>query len=150
MISEASYTRYQRNRSKAWLIGLANGAGKLLTSSAFLIVDDEPLARMELAQVVRDCGYEPWEAANSEEALSILEASGHAFAGLITDINMPGLRTGIFLAKHVRSTWPHIEIIVVSGAGVPLEEGLPDRIEILIKPVLPSRLIEAIRGSVQT
>ncbi|WP_108395479.1 response regulator [Devosia submarina] len=116
---------------------------------AFLIVDDEPLARMELTQIVRDCGYAVREASNTVEALSILEADSDQFMGLITDINMPGTRSGIVLANHVRCIWPHIEIIVVSAARTPLNGELPERVEFLNKPVPPSRLVSAIQSSSQ-
>ena len=74
---------------------------------AFLIDDDEPLARMELTPIVQDRGYEDREASNIVEALSISEADGEPFMGLITDINMPGTRSRIVLANHVRCMWPH-------------------------------------------
>jgi CheY-like chemotaxis protein len=116
---------------------------------AFLIVDDEPLARMELTQIVRDCGYAAREASNTVEALSILETDSEQFMGLITDISMPGTRSGIVLANHVRCIWPHIEIIVVSAARTPLNGELPERVEFLNKPVPPGRLVSAIQSSVQ-
>jgi CheY-like chemotaxis protein len=116
---------------------------------AFLIVDDEPLARMELTQIVLDCGYAVREASNTVEALSILETDSDQFMGLITDINMPGTRSGIVLANHVRCIWPHIEIIVISAARTPLNGELPERVEFLNKPVPPGRLVSAIQSSVQ-
>lgn len=115
---------------------------------SFLIVDDEPLVRMELADAVRDCGCEVWEAANTAEALSILERAGESFAGLITDITMPGTRSGIVLANHVNRIWPHIRIIVVSAARHPMDGELPDHVDFLPKPVPASRLVAAIRASV--
>jgi CheY-like chemotaxis protein len=117
--------------------------------NVFLIVDDEPLARMELAQIVRDCGYEAKEASNTAEALSILEADSESLMGLITDINMPGTRSGVVLANHVRCMWPHIQIIVVSAARAPLNGELPERVEFLNKPVAQRRLVSAIQSSVQ-
>ena len=114
---------------------------------AFLIVDDEPLVRMELADIVRDCGFEAWEAANTAEALAMLETGSASFAGLITDINMPGTRSGVVLANHVRCLWPHINIIVVSAARRPLLGELPPQISFLSKPVPAGKLASAIQAS---
>ena len=114
--------------------------GKDAAKNAFLIVDDEPLARMELGDIVRDCGFEAWEAANTAEALALLQNGAATFRGLITDINMPGTRNGVVLANHVHCMWPHINIIVVSAARVPLNGELPHLVEFLPKPVLASNL----------
>jgi CheY-like chemotaxis protein len=113
----------------------------------FLIVEDEPLVRMELGDIVRDCGFEAWEAANTAEALAILETGGETFTGLITDINMPGSRSGVVLANHVRCMWPHINIIVVSAARAPLEGELPAEVRFLPKPIPATRLVTAIHES---
>jgi CheY-like chemotaxis protein len=114
---------------------------------AILIVDDEPLARMELGEVVRQCGLTVWEVANTAEALSILEKAADHFTGLITDINMPGMRSGVVLANHVHSLWPHISIIVVSAAREPLAGELPDHVSFLSKPLPPSKLIATLQPS---
>jgi CheY-like chemotaxis protein len=113
----------------------------------FLIVDDEPLARLELAEIVKECGFGAWEAASTEEALALLEERSDGVVGLITDIAMPGTRNGTVLANHVRWLWPHINIIVVSAARCPLEGELPGQVPFIAKPVPPSRLMDAITSS---
>jgi len=118
----------------------------LSSRAAFLIVDDEPLIRMELGDVVRDCGFDVWEAANTAEALAMLETSGGSFVGLITDINMPGTRSGIVLANHVRWMWPHIHIIVLSAVRQPIAGELPAQVKFLAKPVPPTKLVSTIHA----
>ncbi|WP_127753009.1 response regulator [Devosia sp. 1566] len=111
---------------------------------AFLIVDDEPLVRLELGDIVRDCGLDAWEAANTAEALAMLEADASKVIGLITDINMPGTRSGIVLANHVGCIWPHINIIVVSAVRRPLPGELPFLAKYLAKPVPATKLVSTI------
>jgi CheY-like chemotaxis protein len=118
------------------------------TDTAILIVDDEPLARMELGEVVRQCGFEAWEAANTAEALSMLEQAAEHFACLITDISMPGTTSGVVLANHVRFVWPHIAVLVVSAARKPLEGELPDHVLFLPKPVPPRKLVSALHAAI--
>jgi CheY-like chemotaxis protein len=115
-------------------------------SKAILIVDDEPLARMEMGEIVRQCGFEAWEAANTAEALSMLEQAADHFTCLITDINMPGTRSGVVLANHVRFMWPHIAIVVISVARRPMNGELPEHVSFLPKPVPPSKLVSALQS----
>lgn len=111
---------------------------------SFLIVDDEPLIRMDMAALIREHGFDVWEASNTAEALSILERAGSAFAGLITDVNMPGSRNGMVLANHVRSVWPHIRIIVVSAGRKPIQGELPDNTPFIPKPWSPDQVVMAV------
>ena len=113
----------------------------------FLIVDDEPLARLELAAIVKNCGFEACEAASTAEALALLEQRSNSVVGLITDINMPGTRNGTVLANHVRWLWPHIDIIVVSAARCPFDGELPEQVPFIAKPVSPTKLTQAISTS---
>jgi CheY-like chemotaxis protein len=112
----------------------------------FLIVDDEPLIRMELGDIVQDCGFNVLEAANTAEALALLDANDGIFTGIITDIAMPGTRSGVVLAHHVRYMWPHIPIIIVSAARLPRSWELPDHVEFIAKPVAPQRLAAKIKA----
>jgi CheY-like chemotaxis protein len=118
-----------------------------LKSMAILIVDDEPLARMEMGEVVRRCGFQAWEAANTAEALSMLEQAADHFTGLITDINMPGTRNGVVLANHVHFMWPHIAVVVISAARRPMDGELPEHVFFLPKPIPPTALVSALRSS---
>ena len=113
----------------------------------FLIVDDEPLARMELAEIVKECGYEACEAASTDQALSLIQEGSEQVVGLITDIHMPGTRNGTVLANHIRWLWPHINIIVVSAARCPLQGELPEKVPFIAKPVSSLSLKKAITSS---
>lgn len=113
-------------------------------SKNFLVVDDDPLTRMDLGDIVRSCGFGAWEAANTAEALSILQASPDTFAAVITDVQMPGTRSGLVLANHVRTLWPHIRVIVVTGGRVPFAGELPQETQFMSKPISVPALSEMI------
>ena len=57
------------------------------------------------------------------------------FALLVTDIQMPGSMDGIALARHVGERWPHIKIVVISGAVTPLPGVLPPAAQFIAKPI---------------
>jgi CheY-like chemotaxis protein len=85
-----------------------------LPSKHVLVVEDEPLLRVLIADELRDRGYDVCEAANADAALSMLGAAD-PFDLLLTDLQMPGGTDGLCLAERVRSHWPQIKIIIFSG-----------------------------------
>lgn len=79
-----------------------------------LVVEDEPLLRYALASELSEAGFQVVEAANTDEAETVL-ATGSPVDVLITDVQMPGPRDGMVLAEIVRTTRPTTKIIVASG-----------------------------------
>jgi len=79
-----------------------------------LVVEDEFLLRLHAVQLVEQAGFEAVEAANADEAVSILEARKDIRI-VFTDINMPGSMDGLKLAHAIRKRWPPIELILTSG-----------------------------------
>lgn len=79
-----------------------------------LVVEDEMILRMRAVDIVEDAGFNPVEAINADEAMSILEARSD-ISLLFTDIQMPGSIDGLKLAHAVHDRWPSIKIILVSG-----------------------------------
>jgi DNA-binding NtrC family response regulator len=67
-------------------------------------------------------------------------------AALFTDVGLPNMN-GVALAKIVSDRWPHIGIVITSGAvppGVKLE--LPTNARFLQKPYLPEALLQEIKA----
>jgi two-component sensor histidine kinase/DNA-binding response OmpR family regulator len=79
-----------------------------------LVVEDEMILRMRAVDIVQDAGFNPVEAVNADQAMSILEARSD-ISLLFTDIQMPGSIDGLKLAHAVHDRWPSIKIILVSG-----------------------------------
>ena len=105
---------------------IAEAATELLVSAkaagTTLLVDDEELVRMSSADMLSDLGYEVVEAASAEEALALLDG-GLAIDMLITDHLMPGM-TGTDLCAIVRTRWPALPVLIVSGYADTDEIGL--------------------------
>ena len=83
-------------------------------AATILVVEDEPLIRMDLAAVLEDMGFQVLEAANADEAIALLEFDP-AITTVITDVDMPGTMDGLALTFVVRDRWPPCRLIVVSG-----------------------------------
>ncbi|CAN7416137.1 response regulator [Neorhizobium tomejilense] len=100
---------------------------------AVLVVEDEPLLRMMAMDLVEDAGFRAIEAADADEAVTILETRTDIRI-VFTDIDMPGSMNGMKLAAAVRDRWPPIEIIIVSGQVRLSEADLPERSVFFSKP----------------
>lgn len=107
-----------------------------------LIVEDEPLLRMDAADFIEEAGFEVIEAAHADEAIAILK-NRDDIAIVFTDIEMPGSMDGLKLAHAVRRGWPPVAIVVTSGRVAPGEGHLPANVRYLRKPYRPADVIEA-------
>jgi CheY-like chemotaxis protein len=79
-----------------------------------LVLEDEVLVRMAVADDLMSAGFHVIQAASADEALRLLLSPAHVDL-VLTDINMPGSFDGLALAAGVRATWPALKIIVLSG-----------------------------------
>jgi CheY-like chemotaxis protein len=109
-----------------------------LTPNTFLpvalVVDDEPLIRMDVADIVAEEGYSVIEARSADEAVTLLKLHP-SLELIITDIQMPGKMDGIELARHVDEHWHNICIIVASAMSAPPEGLLPEKAAFVAKPI---------------
>ena len=113
-----------------------------------LIVEDEILIRMLLADALRQADFEVIEAANGDEALSVLHTSPDPDV-LVTDVRMPGSVDGFELAAYVRRTKPGLKVIITSGhAGPDGAIGLADAF--LAKPYELGAIVGSIRSLMET
>ena len=111
---------------------------------AVLIVEDEPLVRLNAVRAIEDAGFEVIEAANADEAIRILENRSD-FRVVFTDIQMPGSIDGLKLAHAVRNRWPPIKIIVTSGHDLVSENDLPEGGRFFAKPYDSTQITNTIR-----
>jgi DNA-binding response OmpR family regulator len=86
-----------------------------------LIVEDELLLRMGVADYLRGCGYRVVEADNGDEAVSVLESDARIDV-VFTDITMPGTLNGFGLAQWVRRKRPEVRVILTSGISRTAQE----------------------------
>lgn len=115
---------------------------------AILIVEDEPLLRVDTMDMVEDEGFRAFEAPNAQEALIILKLHPE-ISGICTDIDMPGAMDGLGLAQEVSRLWPAIAIVVVSGLHKPAIAGLPEVGRFVAKPYGKAIIIGALRESMR-
>lgn len=109
-----------------------------------IVVEDEPIVRMDIAMSLQDEGFNVLEASNADEAIALLNA--HAEIRLMfTDIDMPGSMDGLKLAEAVRDRWPPVKIIIASGQRDLNDERLPVEGKFFSKPYDHGQVVSAIR-----
>jgi DNA-binding NtrC family response regulator len=79
-----------------------------------LVVEDEPIIRMELVDSLVDFGFQVKEAGSLGEARQILQHGG--VAALITDVALPDGR-GDELALQARKSHAELPVIMTTGYG---------------------------------
>lgn len=77
-----------------------------------LLVDDEVLVRVAVAQQLRDCGYRVIEAAGADEALVVLRRPEIRLDVVLSDVEMPGTMDGFALAAWVRANRPDLKVMM--------------------------------------
>ena len=105
-----------------------------------LIVEDEVLTRMALAEDLRDAGYSVVEAANADAAMVYLN-TGSQIDLVLSDIQMPGSMDGLELARRLRVERPSLPVILSSAA--------PQEGSILAKPYRMERVLSIISNTLR-
>jgi CheY-like chemotaxis protein len=107
-----------------------------------LVVEDEVLVRLMIAEELRSAGFQVIEAASADEALAVL-ANISDVSLIISDIRMPGSMDGLGLAKKVRAEFPKIRIVLTSGHLMTLSS--VDHDGFFFKPYEPDEIVDLIK-----
>jgi CheY-like chemotaxis protein len=114
---------------------------RLTSPKAILVVEDEPLIRLDTACTLEAAGFKVVEAENADDALNQIRHNPD-IGLVITDINMPGTMSGLALAMRVRELWPRIRVVVASGQSMLIKEVAALGLPFLRKPVRTAELTQ--------
>jgi CheY-like chemotaxis protein len=93
------------------------------TLRSALVVEDEAVLLMLVAETLRDAGFTVFEAPDGRHALDTLRAHSE-IALMITDIKMPGMN-GYQLADEALKLRQNLKILIMTGYS---EEAMPKHI----------------------
>jgi len=79
-----------------------------------LVVEDDMMVRMPIAEYLRDCGYIVLEAGDAVEAIAKIHSAGSVNL-VFSDVRMPGTMDGFGLARWLRNHHPKIPVLLTSG-----------------------------------
>ena len=83
---------------------------------AALVVDDEVLISMYLAETLEEMGFAVTTAGTAEEALAIVNTDA-TFKVAFIDLGLPG-RSGLELIAELKSIQPKLPVVIASGYGL--------------------------------
>lgn len=112
-----------------------------------LVVEDEVLVRMVIADYLRECGYRVYEAVNAAEALAVLQSPEVSVDIVFSDVQMPGEMDGFGLARWIRANKPDVQVILTSGVerSAEIAATLCEVGPLLEKPYPPQDVVDRIR-----
>ena len=113
---------------------------------AVLVVEDEALSRLAIAEHLRDCGYEVVEAGSADEAVVML-ASGTVVDIVFSDVQTPGLMDGFELASWLHRQRPDVKVVLTSGyaRAVDAADDMCRHAPLLAKPYTHEQVVHSIR-----
>lgn len=85
------------------------GSGQVI-----LVIDDEPVIRMVVVELLQEFGYVVLEAADGPSGLHILQQAGQIDL-LITDVGLPHGMNGRQLADAARISRPDLKVLFITG-----------------------------------
>ena len=108
-------------------------------SPTVLLVEEDVLVRMPIAEYLRDCGYRVVEAASGTEALMVLRQPNVTVDALFTDAQLAGTLDGFGLVRWVRQNRPGAQIVIAGSPRRAAEEAgkLCEEGPMLAKPYEP-------------
>lgn len=91
---------------------------KNLTVAHVLVVDDEPLIRWALAEMLSQCGHVVTEAGDGKEALRVVTDAAHSPDVVLLDYRLPD-SNDLSLFAAIKRELPAIPIILMTAYGSP-------------------------------
>ena len=139
-----------RGAGKLDLMNASAGNQRLTQETApqLLVVEDEPLIRMDLADCLRMEGFIVVEASGPDEARAVL-SSGVAIQCVLTDLHMPRREDGLALLRWLGQERPDLPVFIASGVPDSLELAKKEKIAIVgafEKPYHPDAIARQVRA----
>ena len=124
-------------------------AGHVSAGETVLVVEDEPVVRGVILEMLAEQGYRTLEAIDGPSGLRILRTKQRIDL-LVTDVGLPGIN-GRQLADQARETRPGLKILFITGyaESIAMSDGfLEEGMEMITKPFELDNLSRRIRAMV--
>ncbi len=116
-----------------------------------LVIDDEPMVRMLIVEVLEDAGYVVIEAQDGPSGLRILQSDARIDL-LITDVGLPGGMNGRQVADAARVHRPDLKVLFVTGYAENAAIGnglLAPGMQVITKPFVMAALGDKVREMIE-
>jgi PAS domain S-box-containing protein len=126
-----------------------SNSGRPVYLHRVLIVDDDPMTRRALVEILSGGGYECDQAESVEEALLYLRTQ--IYTCVLTDLIMPE-RSGLDLLQEVKNHYPDIAVILISGHNdtVMVRKALKSgAYDYVVKPATTGEILSTINAALR-
>jgi DNA-binding response OmpR family regulator len=116
-----------------------------------LVVEDEALLRLAIAERLRACGYAVIEAASGDQARALILA-GAAPDAVFSDISMPGELDGVAFARWLSASGVRASVLLTSGLPSALDrarESCAHVVSFVEKPYDHDQVVARIRAALE-
>lgn len=113
--------------------------------SNILVVDDEPVARQSLSDILRLEGYSVNSVPNGQAAVEFVRT--HPVDLMVVDLRMPGM-DGLEVIQVVNQVSPETEVILLTAFGTTESAIQALRLRVhdyLLKPAAPSQVVNSVK-----
>src|SRR5436190_9507701 len=113
--------------------------------SNILVVDDEPVARQSLSEILRLEGYAVNSVPNGQAAVEYVRT--HPIELIIVDLRMPGM-DGLEVIQVVNQISPETEVVLLTAFGTTESAIQALRLRVhdyLLKPAPPSQVVNSVK-----
>ncbi|RQO61477.1 response regulator [Pseudomonas sp. KBW05] len=112
-------------------------------ASTILVVEDDAIVRMLIVDVLEELEFNVLEAADAEEALTVVQNAAQVIDLMMTDVGLPDM-DGKQLAVKVRELRPTLPILFASGYAENID--VPSGMQVIGKPFSIDQLRDKVKS----
>ena len=112
-------------------------------TSTILVVEDDPIVRMLIVDVLEELEFTVLEAADAGEALALVQNTDKIIDLMMTDVGLPDM-DGKQLANKVRELRATLPILFASGYAENID--VPEGMEVIGKPFSIDQLRDKVKS----
>lgn len=117
------------------------------SGEVIIVADSEVIVRHAIADYLRHCGYSVFEAATSDEAVTIFEQPDLAIDAILCDAKIAGSMNGFELCRWIRENRPGTQPVLAAGVTAAAENAaeLCENGPLLSRPYDPQGVVDYIK-----
>lgn len=133
------------NNPRAWRLGVDWENNLMMTPPLVLLIEDEPLIRIDVESALAEARFEVITAGNATSAMAAFDERMAEISAVVTDIRLGKGASGWDVGKHVREGVASMPVIYMSGDSSAewASHGVPNSI-MVPKPFVFAQLVTAI------
>lgn len=146
-VEEGSQVAANQPHAQGLAEGLAEGIASL-DRQRILVVEDEPLVRALLVEVLSRADYDVIEVSTTDEAIRCADEQPGSLGLVLSDVVLPS-GNGPEAVTRILATQPQAKVIYISGYSADRcpKEAVQRAAAFLPKPVRPKALLSAVRSA---